>query len=214
MVHFSNFTSTEMAVEYVQETFRWPLRETLAQRPRPLSDDHLILCVSFDLGVATRYAQDSNISEMVQAIFHAIVVNENLDGVLDMCPAAAALGSFRVLVREHQVQAQTRLALSRGTSSSSSDSSSRHSSSEGASTSLSSHEGPSTLGKSVLKRKDRSPVEQIPEIIVEGPEFLGAPAHSDPQDGPGSHFPDPKVVPTLKRTAHEKQYFLPAGYTF
>ncbi|KAJ8428790.1 hypothetical protein Cgig2_009975 [Carnegiea gigantea] len=34
------------------------------------------------------------------------------------------------------------------------------------------------------------------------------------RDGPGSHVPDPKVVPTLKRMALEKQYLLPAGYTF
>ncbi|KAJ8438015.1 LOW QUALITY PROTEIN: hypothetical protein Cgig2_029996 [Carnegiea gigantea] len=61
MVRFSNFTSTEMAAKYVRETFRWPLRETSAQRLRPFPEDHLILCPSFDLGMATRYAQDSNI---------------------------------------------------------------------------------------------------------------------------------------------------------
>ncbi|KAJ8434800.1 hypothetical protein Cgig2_033750 [Carnegiea gigantea] len=76
MVRFPNFTSTEMAAKYVRETFRWPLRETLAQRLRPLPEDHLILCPSFDLGMATRYAQDCNILEMVQAIFYAMVMNE------------------------------------------------------------------------------------------------------------------------------------------
>ncbi|KAJ8441091.1 hypothetical protein Cgig2_000352 [Carnegiea gigantea] len=101
-----------------------------------------------------------------------------------------------------------------GTSSSTSDRSLRHSSSERASTSSSLHEGPSTSGKSVLKRKGRSLVGLVPEIVVEGPEFPRAPARSDPQDGPGSHFPNPKVVPTLKRTALEKQYLVPAGYTF
>jgi len=70
------------------------------------------------------------------------------------------------------------------------------------------------LGKSVLKRKGRTPVGLVPEIVAEEAEFLGAPSRSDPQDGPDSHFPDPKVVPTLKRTILEKQYLLPAGYTF
>ena len=52
------------------------------------------------------------------------------------------------------------------------------------------------------------------EIVAEGPEFPGVPTRSDPHDGPGSHFPDRKVILTLKRSALEKQYFLPAGYTF
>jgi len=76
MVHFLNFTSTAMAVEYVRETFQWPLRDTAAQCLRPLPKNHLILYQSFDLGMATRYAQDSNIPKMVQAIFYAMVVNE------------------------------------------------------------------------------------------------------------------------------------------
>ncbi|KAJ8447059.1 hypothetical protein Cgig2_025436 [Carnegiea gigantea] len=106
MVHFPNFTSTEMAAEYIQETFRWPLREILAQRLRPLLKDHLILCPSFDLGVATRYAQDSNTPEMVQAIFYAMVVNDNLDEVPDVGPTVAALRSLRVLVQERRAHAQ------------------------------------------------------------------------------------------------------------
>ncbi|KAJ8434807.1 hypothetical protein Cgig2_033529 [Carnegiea gigantea] len=61
-------------------------------------------------------------------------------------------------------------------SSSSSDSSSRSSSSEGASTSSSSPEGPSALGKSVLKRKGRAPKG----LVAEGPEFPRAPTRSDP----------------------------------
>ena len=50
--------------------------------------------------------------------------------------------------------------------------------------------------------------------MAEGLEFPRALARSDPQDGPGSHFPNPKDVPTLKRTILEKQYLLPATYTF
>ncbi|KAJ8441785.1 hypothetical protein Cgig2_009031 [Carnegiea gigantea] len=54
----------------------------------------------------------------------------------------------------------------------------------------------------------------VPELVAEGPEFPGAPTCSDPQDGPGSHFPNPKVIPTLKKTTLEKKYLLPTGYTF
>ncbi|KAJ8438780.1 hypothetical protein Cgig2_009898 [Carnegiea gigantea] len=76
MVRFPNFTSTETATKYIREAFLWPWRETSAQRPRPLPGDHFILCPSFDLGMATRHAQGSNIPKMVQAIFYAMVVNE------------------------------------------------------------------------------------------------------------------------------------------
>ncbi|KAJ8435521.1 hypothetical protein Cgig2_032108 [Carnegiea gigantea] len=68
--------------------------------------------------------------------------------------------------------------------------------------------------ESVLKKRGCSPVGLVLEIVAEGNEFPGAPAHSDPQDGPGSHFPNPKVVSTLKRMTFEKKYLLPAGYTF
>ena len=37
--------------------------------------DHLILCPSFDLGVATRHVEDFNIPAMVQAIFYAMILN-------------------------------------------------------------------------------------------------------------------------------------------
>ena len=50
--------------------------------------------------------------------------------------------------------------------------------------------------------------------MAEGPEFSGPPALSDPHDGSGSHFPNLKAVPTLKRIALEKKYLLPAGCTF
>ena len=64
--------------------------------------------------MATWYAQDSNIPEMVQAIFYAMVVNEaeergttyRISAMPDVGPAAAASGSLRVLVRERRVQAQ------------------------------------------------------------------------------------------------------------
>ncbi|KAJ8420923.1 hypothetical protein Cgig2_018954 [Carnegiea gigantea] len=70
---------TEMAVKYVRGTFRWPLREASALRPNPLPADYHDLCPSFNLGVATQYAQNSNIPVMVQAIFYAMVVNDAVE---------------------------------------------------------------------------------------------------------------------------------------
>jgi len=55
-----------MVAEYVQDTLCWPLRETSAQRLKPLPSDYPSLCSGFDLGVAMRYAQGSSILEMVR----------------------------------------------------------------------------------------------------------------------------------------------------
>jgi len=54
----------------------------------------------------------------------------------------------------------------------------------------------------------------VPETGAEGPGFPRAPTRLDPQVDLGSHFHDPKIVSTLKRMTLEKQYLLPAGYTF
>jgi len=72
MILFLNFTSTEMAAEYVQDTFRWPLRECSALR---LPEVHHGLYSGFDLGVATPFVHNSNIPDMVQAFFYAMVLN-------------------------------------------------------------------------------------------------------------------------------------------
>ena len=66
---FPNFASTEPATEYVCDHFQWSLMDSSDPSPRPLSSDYLGLCSCFDLGVATRYACDSNTPEMVQIIF-------------------------------------------------------------------------------------------------------------------------------------------------
>jgi len=114
---------------------------------------------------------------------------------------------------EAEVASTSSSAPSRmGWSRSSSKHSLRSSSSERASTSPSSSEASLGPGKSVLKRKGRAPT--VTEIVAEGSEFPGASMCSDPQDGPGSHFPDPKVVTKLKRSAFEKQHLLPAEYSF
>jgi len=55
---------------------------------------------------------------------------------------------------------------------------------------------------------------RVTEIVTEGSEYPEAPARSDPQNGPGSHFSDPKAVTKLKRSALEMQYLLPIEYSF
>ncbi|KAJ8448594.1 hypothetical protein Cgig2_010481 [Carnegiea gigantea] len=53
-----------------------PLRETPVQCLNPLPTDHHSLYPGFNLSVATQYAHDPNIPEMVQAMFYAMVVND------------------------------------------------------------------------------------------------------------------------------------------
>jgi len=48
----------------------------LALCPKPLPADYHCINPCFDLGVATRYAHDSNIPKMVQAIFYAMVMDD------------------------------------------------------------------------------------------------------------------------------------------
>ncbi|KAJ8419943.1 LOW QUALITY PROTEIN: hypothetical protein Cgig2_020753 [Carnegiea gigantea] len=267
---------TELVVEYVRDTFWWLLREASALRPNLLPMDYHGRCPGFYLGVTTQYAQNSNIPEMVQAIFYAMVMNDTAelgltsrlstecmmwvmqqlnwnpiefwevsypweiildDFIIDFyvrrmaktkstfCMRSpdellakgtqgnpcSAPSSSKLVVEVASTSTSSSLS---GTSSYSSDGSSRGSSSEGALTSSSSREGSSISGRSVLKKRGRTPVGPIPEIVAEGPKFPGAPARLDHQDGPGSHFPNAKVAPTLKRTALEKKNILPAGYTF
>ncbi|KAJ8441084.1 hypothetical protein Cgig2_000345 [Carnegiea gigantea] len=76
MIFLPNFTSTEQAAEYIRDTFRWPLRESSALHLNLLPEDYHGLCLGFDLSMATQYAHNSSIPEMVQAIFYAIVLND------------------------------------------------------------------------------------------------------------------------------------------
>ncbi|KAJ8436128.1 hypothetical protein Cgig2_001155 [Carnegiea gigantea] len=79
MILLPNFTSTKQANEYVQDTFRWHLRQSSALRPNLLPEDYHGLYSGFDLGVATQYAHDSSIPEIVQAIFYAMVLNDTAE---------------------------------------------------------------------------------------------------------------------------------------
>ncbi|KAJ8428791.1 hypothetical protein Cgig2_009976 [Carnegiea gigantea] len=73
---FPNFTSIEQAAKYVHDHFRWSLRDPSAPGPKPLSSNYRGLYSRFDLRVATQYGHDSNISEIVQIIFSAMVIDE------------------------------------------------------------------------------------------------------------------------------------------
>ena len=73
--HGHYFLSTEEMTIHVQETFNWRLRR-VARPPWPLPEDYRDLCLEFVLSDAEEAAHDFHISEMVQAIFYAIIVNE------------------------------------------------------------------------------------------------------------------------------------------
>lgn len=57
-------------------------------------------------------------------------------------------------------------------------------------------------------------MELVLEVVADGMVFPGALTCLDPQDGLSTHFPNPKFVPSLKRTTLEEKYLLPAGYSF
>ncbi|KAJ8444094.1 hypothetical protein Cgig2_025095 [Carnegiea gigantea] len=67
------------AAEYICDHFRWPLRDPSAPGCRPLPSDYHGLYPRFDLGVAMRYACDSDIPKMVQIIFYAMIINDAVE---------------------------------------------------------------------------------------------------------------------------------------
>ncbi|KAJ8430133.1 hypothetical protein Cgig2_011077 [Carnegiea gigantea] len=114
-------------------------------------------------------------------------------------------------------------SLARTSTSSSSDRTSTSCSSDGmlasssstrVSTSSSSRTVPNAPRRAVVKKRECTQIEPVLEIVAEGAVFCGAPSRSDPMDRLSIHFPNPKVVPSLKRTTLEKKYLLPAGYSF
>jgi len=76
-----------------------------------------------------------------------------------------------------------------------------------------SHSSSSRSSISTSKR-GRAQKEPVQEVMDEGTVFLGAPSRSDLQDRPSTHFPNPRVMCTLKRPVLEKKYLLPTGYKF
>ncbi|KAJ8425252.1 hypothetical protein Cgig2_015859 [Carnegiea gigantea] len=226
MILFPTLTSPEQVAEYVQDTYRWSLRESSALHPNPLPEDYHSLCSSFDLGVVTQYAYDSNIPEMVQVIFYVMILDDTaelgLSCRIDMncimedewrrpsLPLASGLltscwpkGLPKVIFAPPQVLkgrgprwTVDQLFLRWDAASSSS---------RGA---------PSTPGRSVLKKKGSTLIESALDIVADRLVFPRAPSPSDPQDGLNTHFPNPKVTHALKRTALEKKHLLHAGYSF
>ncbi|KAJ8433058.1 LOW QUALITY PROTEIN: hypothetical protein Cgig2_020625 [Carnegiea gigantea] len=95
---FPNFANIEQAAEYIQDHFRWSLRDPTDPGPRSLSSDYHSLCPRFDLKVARRYAHGSHIPEMVQVIFYAMVIDD-----------AAELGLFHRLTMDVVMWAMRKL---------------------------------------------------------------------------------------------------------
>ena len=56
----------------------------------------------------------------------------------------------------------------------------------------------SSLGREVLKKRGRAREEPTCEVVAEGIVFPGALEHSDIRDGLSTHFPNHKVVASLK----------------
>ncbi|KAJ8447869.1 LOW QUALITY PROTEIN: hypothetical protein Cgig2_012004 [Carnegiea gigantea] len=245
---FPTFRDTTHVVEYIRDSLCWSVRESSSLRPNLLPLHFVALCPDFDHIVAMQFAHTAHIPEM--AILFAIVINDATDlrllsretrrslmldlqelsrcllrkgsktprfpallrryiilsraqnggapeglagpqveGCHPQFPSLPALIDGRVRQRQMAKTKSTPCVTTpnellaegmQGTSSSTSDGLSRRLSSEGASTSSSSHEGPPTAGKSILKRKGRSPSRPVPEIVAEEAEFPGAPARSDP----------------------------------
>ncbi|KAJ8436471.1 hypothetical protein Cgig2_000456 [Carnegiea gigantea] len=69
--------SREMA-DFVKESSRWHWR-SVTHPPRPLPDDYRDLCSRFTLSDAERAALDFELSEMVQATFYAMPLNDVIE---------------------------------------------------------------------------------------------------------------------------------------
>ncbi|KAJ8427306.1 hypothetical protein Cgig2_032955 [Carnegiea gigantea] len=274
---FPPIYNTRETADYMRESFVWRWRRA-SRPPRPLLEDFHALWPCFSLPEAEAAAVDSEIPEMVQETFYAMLLNEAVElGVVhsfsaeglevvkfrgldelgtegSAAPTAGApscpfkvlfilvyyaivfsssgdvpegsagpqmegrhpqFPSLLAIINGRVVAGVRRMAKTKSTLHiRSPDELLAKGTQEGASTGSSSPEGLSALGKSMLKKKGWAPKGLVAQIVAEGPEFPGAPTRSDLQDGPGNHFRNPKVVPTLKRLALEKLYLLRAGYTF
>ncbi|KAJ8420761.1 hypothetical protein Cgig2_030937 [Carnegiea gigantea] len=71
------YDSMEM-VDYVRESFIWCWRRATCL-PRPLLEDYCDLCSRFSLPEAKRAAADFELPEMVQATFHAMLLNDAVE---------------------------------------------------------------------------------------------------------------------------------------
>jgi len=72
---FTNFANAEQAAAYVRDRFRWTSKDPSDPGPGPLPSNYHDLCPHFDLEVAGQYANESNLLDMVPAIFYAMVID-------------------------------------------------------------------------------------------------------------------------------------------
>ncbi|KAJ8438040.1 hypothetical protein Cgig2_014169 [Carnegiea gigantea] len=184
------YNTREMA-NYARESFIWRWRSA-SRLPSPLPEDFHALCPRFSLSEAEGAAADFELPEILQATFYAMLLN----GAVESRGMAKTMSTPRIRSPDKRLVEGTQGGTS---SSSSSDHSSRSLSSEGASTSSSSPERPSAPSRSRLWQRSRN---------SQNPYSLGSAGCTR------QRFPNSKVVPRLKRSALEKQYLLPAGYTF
>ncbi|KAJ8426094.1 hypothetical protein Cgig2_006575 [Carnegiea gigantea] len=76
MSSFLSFRDTVQAVEYVGDNLRWSKRETSSLRPNLLPWNFSAYCPEFNHIMGMQFAQATYISEMVQAVFYAMVIND------------------------------------------------------------------------------------------------------------------------------------------
>ncbi|KAJ8444842.1 hypothetical protein Cgig2_008899 [Carnegiea gigantea] len=181
---FPPFQATEEVPYHVRETFQWHWRS--ASRPlRPLPKDNRELCPRFALSKAEEAAHDFGCKgQVAKAEWHNEWRRLNIPLALGF-PTSCWL-------KDPPKDGPSTNASSNGTSASSS--------SQGA---------PNAPGRAVLRKRRRTPVELVLEVVAEELVFPGAPSRSDPVDGPSTHSPNPKVTPSLKRTTLKKSIFCP-----
>jgi len=73
---FPAFLDTAHAAEYVKDNLRWSVRESLSLRANLLPLHFMAYCPKFNHIVAMQSAYAAHIPEMVQAICHAMVIND------------------------------------------------------------------------------------------------------------------------------------------
>ncbi|KAJ8438700.1 hypothetical protein Cgig2_011883 [Carnegiea gigantea] len=145
-----------------------------------------------------------------------LLAEGTLEGNLHSAPSPQRLGAevLPTISSSSLVGTSASSSSDRASASSSSEGSFTSSSSDEESTSSSTQAAPGAPEKVVLKKRGRTSTEPVLEVVAEGLVFPGAFSRSDPLDGLGTHFLNPKVVSSLKRTALEMKYLLPAGYSF
>ncbi|KAJ8431474.1 hypothetical protein Cgig2_032245 [Carnegiea gigantea] len=86
---FPSFHGTEEMANYIREIFKWHLKGA-SRPPQSLLKNHRDLCPSFTLSDVEEATWDFDVSEMTQATFYAMVVNDAVElGVMSRDMASA-----------------------------------------------------------------------------------------------------------------------------